>query len=293
MTRARDFGGSEFAILPRVRSVRTHVFEPFWAQETHVDESCELLHVLGGTMDLALGRKRYRAEQGDTLLVPAHSPHRDIFDLRAGLKIFMISFDWPPSPRYFRMVNNRLIGSMAGYRKAEVARIVDRLRYDVIGDTDADLAVAGSRVYAILMLVLREAFLVRRGSVRSDVSFGKRRRRDLMIRAKQFIQEHYNRSISLEDAARALRVSPFYLSHVFSEESDFTLFHYLTTLRMEKARQLLQDRSQRVSEVARAVGYDKSSYFSKVFRKYFGRAPHELVTRARLSAASRRQPPSR
>ncbi len=281
MAGPREFRSSEFALVPVIRSVRTHVFEPFWAQETHVDESCELLHVLNGTMELALGRKRYRAEQGDTLLVPAGSPHRDIFDLKAGLKVFMVSFDWTPSPLYFRIVNNDFLKNMAGHRKAEVARIVDRLRYDVIGDTGADLAVAGSRVYAILMLVLREAFLSRRGATRSGVSFGKRRRQDLMIQAKQFVQEHFNRPISLEDIARSLGVSPFYLSHVFSEESDFTLFHYLTTLRMEKGRELLQDRSRRISEVARAVGFDKSSYFSKVFRKYFGSAPHELVTRRR------------
>jgi AraC-like DNA-binding protein len=226
-------------------------------------------------MELALGRKRFRAEQGDTLLVPAGSPHRDIFDLRAGLKVFMISFDWPPSPGYFRIVNNGLLKAMAGHRKAEVARIVDRLRCDVIGDTDADLAVAASRVYAILMLVLREAFLARRGAAHTDVSFGKRRRRNLMIQAKQFVQEHFSRPISLEDISRALGVSPFYLSHVFSEESDFTLFHYLTTLRMEKAKELL-GRGMKIAAVAREVGYEDANYFSKAFRRCFGAAPYEF-----------------
>ncbi len=275
MTGPRDFRSLEFALLPVIRSVRSHVFEQFWAQETHVDESCELLHVLNGTMELALGRKRYHADQGDTLLVPAGLPHRDIFDLREGLKVFMISFDWPPSRSYFRIVNNGLLKAMAGHRKAEVARIVDRLRYDVVGDTDADLAVAGSRVYAILMLVLREAFLARRGRVRSDASLGRRRRREMMIQAKQFVQEHFNSPISLEGIARALGVSPFYLSHVFSEESDFTLFHYLTTLRMEKAKELLAD-GIKIAAVAREVGYEDGNYFSKVFRRCFGAAPREF-----------------
>jgi AraC-like DNA-binding protein len=271
----RDFRLSEFALLPVIRLVWTHAFESLWALEMHVDKSCELLHVLSGTTELTLGRKRYRAETGDTLFVPAGSPHRDIFNLREGLKVFMISFDWPPSRSYFRIVNNGILRTMAGHRKTEVAGIVERLRYDVIGDTDADLAVAGSRVYAILMLVLREALLARRGLVRSDVSFGRRRRQKLMIQAKQFVQEHFNSPISLEDVARALGVSTFYLSHVFSEESDLTLFHYLTTLRMEKAKELMAG-GLKIAGVARETGYEDGKYFSKVFRRYFGVTPREF-----------------
>ena len=42
---------------------------------------------------------------------------------------------------------------------------------------------------------------------------------------------------------------------------------------MERARELLQAGGMNVSEVAAAVGYESSNYFSKVFRKHFGRPP--------------------
>ena len=67
--------------------------------------------------------------------------------------------------------------------------------------------------------------------------------------------------MTLDGIARALNVSPFHLSHVFSEESFYPLFKYLSRLRMEKARALLAGGRLNVSEVARAVGYDDCNYF--------------------------------
>jgi AraC-like DNA-binding protein len=98
-----------------------------------------------------------------------------------------------------------------------------------------------------------------------------------MLQARQYLEAHFAEPLSLEGIAAALGVSAYYLSHVFSEENDFTLFASLTHLRMEKARALLQDGQMTVAEVARAVGYDNSNYFSKAFRRHFGVAPRAAV----------------
>jgi two-component system response regulator YesN len=98
-----------------------------------------------------------------------------------------------------------------------------------------------------------------------------------MLAARQYLAEHYTHPITLEEIAAAVGVSAFHLSHVFSEESEFSLFAYLTALRLEKARELLQAGGHNVSEVAAAVGYESSNYFSKVFRKHFGRPPSEFM----------------
>ena len=101
-----------------------------------------------------------------------------------------------------------------------------------------------------------------------------------MAKAKEYLVERFTECVSLEDVAGALRVSPYYLSHVFSEESDFSLFSYLTSLRMARAEELLAEGLLNVSEVAYAVGYESPNYFSKVFRAHFGAAPRDLGVRA-------------
>jgi AraC-like DNA-binding protein len=71
----------------------------------------------------------------------------------------------------------------------------------------------------------------------------------------------------------------YYLSHVFSEESDFSLFHYLTLLRLDRAKLHLREGRLNVAEVAAAVGYDNANHFSKLFRRHVGCAPREYAAR--------------
>ena len=268
-----------FAVLPEARSFRLTVYQPIWAREVHTTQSCEMLHVVSGRMELAFGGRRFRAAPGDTLLMPPRTPHRDLYDLAEGLKVFLIFFTWAPEKEFFRIVDNSVLLSIPGHRQAEIARIVDRLRHDVVGDTPVDRAVASARVHTILLLMLREALLLRRRSTPPASAAGERRRA-LVARARKYVEENYHRPISLEDIARALGLSAFYLSHLFSEESDFTLFHYLTALRMDKAKELLTS-GLKVTAVARQVGYEDGSYFSRVFRKYTGVTPAGYRRRGR------------
>jgi two-component system response regulator YesN len=104
-----------------------------------------------------------------------------------------------------------------------------------------------------------------------------------MQRAVQYLYDHYAETITLEGIAEALHVSPYYLSHVFSREKKFSLFSFLSQLRMDRARELLAEGECTVKEVAGAVGFGDPNYFSKVFKRRFGSSPTQY---ARTSAKS-------
>ena len=70
-------------------------------------------------------------------------------------------------------------------------------------------------------------------------------------------------------------MSPNYLSAVFSQEMGTTFVEYLTTKRMEKARELLRASDLRSGEIAAAVGYKDSHYFSFLFKKTQGCTPRD------------------
>ena len=263
---------SQFAELPTVRSMGVTLFDWQWAERAHVSTFCELLYVISGRVELHLHGQKYHAGPGDLLLVPSGTEHRDDFDLDAGLQVFMVSFHWAAEDEFFRQVSNEILRGLPAYRKAEIAAQVERLHRDTHSDTPTDLLVARARLFTILMLILREVAAT--PAEEKQAAHG--RRRALMLSARRYLERNYARPIALEDVAKALDVSPFYLSHVFSEENEFSLFAYLTTVRMEKARELLQAGAKNVSEVARAVGYENGNYFAKVFRKHFGHPPSDL-----------------
>lgn len=88
--------------------------------------------------------------------------------------------------------------------------------------------------------------------------------------AKQYVQEHYSDSISLEDVARCLHISPTYFSTVFKQQEGVGFVDYLLGYRMEIAKKMLRDRNCNISELAEKIGYRDQKYFSKLFKKVVG-----------------------
>lgn len=95
----------------------------------------------------------------------------------------------------------------------------------------------------------------------------------------RFIRENYFRPITLDDAARSVFLSPFYLSHTFKDELGITFIEYLTRVRMEEAKKKLADKALSMQAIAEGVGYDDASYFSKVFKKNEGVTPNKYRMR--------------
>ena len=100
--------------------------------------------------------------------------------------------------------------------------------------------------------------------------------RTLARRAADYIDANFCRGdFCLNLMARELNFSPNYLSAVFSREMGQTVVDYLTSKRMERARELLRTTNLRSGQIAAAVGYRDCRYFSALFRKVHGCTPGE------------------
>ena len=96
----------------------------------------------------------------------------------------------------------------------------------------------------------------------------------LIQQAVEFIKLHYQENISLSDVARECNVTSSYLSDLFHKEMNLPYSKFLTSLRMEQAKLLLETYdSIRIYDVAQKVGFSSSKHFIKVFKQYFGISP--------------------
>lgn len=104
--------------------------------------------------------------------------------------------------------------------------------------------------------------------------------RELYDYAVHYIDEHYTEPLSMQSVCEEIGISQTYLSRLFRKYSDTTFNVYLTRHRMEAAMQLLQERPNiLLRDVAACVGYEDSSYFSKVFHQYSGLTPSQFSMR--------------
>ncbi|WP_168220725.1 substrate-binding domain-containing protein [Streptomyces sp. RFCAC02] len=92
--------------------------------------------------------------------------------------------------------------------------------------------------------------------------------------ALAYIEQHYRYRFSRWQVAQAAGVSEDHLGRLFHRELGVTLWEYLTRLRISRAKERLQRSDDNVETVARAVGFHDRAYFSRVFRRVTGVAPH-------------------
>ncbi|MBD0380879.1 response regulator [Paenibacillus sedimenti] len=89
----------------------------------------------------------------------------------------------------------------------------------------------------------------------------------------EYIQQHYYKDINRETVAREVFITPGYLSLLFKQELKTNFLDYLHKIRIDRARELLHNRSLKISDIAHDVGYNDEKYFFQVFKKYVGMTP--------------------
>ncbi|WP_138205575.1 response regulator transcription factor [Haloimpatiens lingqiaonensis] len=95
--------------------------------------------------------------------------------------------------------------------------------------------------------------------------------------ALDYMTEHYNENISLNDVATKVYLSESYLSRKIKKVMGVSFVEYLTKLRVSKAMEYLTEPEAKIAEVASKVGYTDYRYFSHVFKKYTGYSPSEFM----------------
>ncbi|NLK74207.1 MAG: response regulator [Clostridiales bacterium] len=93
---------------------------------------------------------------------------------------------------------------------------------------------------------------------------------------KEYINKNYsNDNLSVKDISEYVNLSFSYICTLFKNETGKTINQYLTEVRIEKAKELLQTTMSNISEISTMVGYSDSNYFSKTFKKLVGKSPSE------------------
>lgn len=97
----------------------------------------------------------------------------------------------------------------------------------------------------------------------------------LIRSARRYLSAHLGENLSTEELSRALGMNRTYLCKRFREETGQTVGHYITSMKMEEAKRLLDITKKSAAEIALYLGYSSQSYFVKVFKKQFGVTPGE------------------
>ena len=93
--------------------------------------------------------------------------------------------------------------------------------------------------------------------------------------AVQYIEDNFNKDISLDEVSQIVNISPYYFSKIFKEAEGINFVEYLTRLRISYAQKLLKKGEYSIKEICIMSGYSDPNYFSRIFKKCTNETPSE------------------
>ncbi len=94
--------------------------------------------------------------------------------------------------------------------------------------------------------------------------------------AINYIDANYDKPMTLAEIARASHLSVSRLAHVFKEQMGITIFEYVTSVRIDRAKHLLLATDRSCTEICFEVGYNNQSYFTRTFKSVVGMTPRQF-----------------
>lgn len=94
--------------------------------------------------------------------------------------------------------------------------------------------------------------------------------------AKQYINDNYDKSISLEEVSSLVGFNSAYFSTIFKKETGENFMDYVIKIRIQNAKNFLLQTDLNIDDIANSVGYSDTKYFTKLFKKKTGLNPTEF-----------------
>ena len=91
-----------------------------------------------------------------------------------------------------------------------------------------------------------------------------------------YLNHHFAEDISVNSIAAALFLNRDYISHVFKDETGYSVMAYVISLRINRAKLLLAETDRSITDIAMECGYTDFTYFSKQFKKHTNMSPSKF-----------------
>lgn len=160
---------------------------------------------------------------------------------------------------------------ISGSSKKDISQIVERIIEEMNSNMySKDLMV---KIMTVELMITLAREMRREWEESLRVKNGKAK--ELVLVAKKYIDDNFERGITVADAASYVFLSQGYFTRAFRDEIGISPMGYLMKIRIEKACELLEDQSIKISGVASQAGFSSPQRFNVAFRKQMGMTPME------------------
>ena len=241
---------------------------------SHIHAEIELLYIVSGEWRVCVADRKYDVGQGDMVIVDPMDVHSLVRLSSVGASTLCICVD-PLLLADANLASELISGdkTVEGYLSGSdacVSEIADYFHklYSAVEDNLETLRLeAGAYLSLIFSRLLRLGRIVSRSSRSKKESFSSK--------LLDYLSKHYMENITSEDVAQDLFYTQSYFCRLFKKQFGTSFLEYLSMYRISLAKAMLENPAIKIAEVAEAVGFMDSAYFSRCFKRLVGISPSE------------------
>ena len=243
----------------------------------HWHDEFEIIYVRSGFLAVSISGESYIGKTGDAFVVSPGNLH--LMGSQTGT-VDYYTFLFPLKYISFRtddMLDEKLLEPLNSGHLMICPRVKDTAKelceqlieiYEAKKDESESKITTQVRTKIILLQFILEMW--KKGFVIENDTSGRNTVEKEMV---SYIQQNFTGKISLREFGEQFHLSEKYISRYFKEHFHITLSQYVTYLRLEHAKQLLQDTDIPVTDVSMQSGYQNVSYFIRSFQKAYAVSP--------------------
>ncbi len=218
----------------------------------------ELLYVIKGSINTVIDGKEHTLKEGELSLLFPYLTHS--YDNAPDAEAIIILFD-PDAIAFDKILITR---------KPTVAFTDGKALFQLI-DRAVTMAKNGKIKTAIgyINAILGELLEIIPTEAYDGIT------EDSAVKILEYCTNHYTEDISIKSISEATYISQSYISKIFSNKLKYSFREYINTLRIEKAKHLLENSNKRIVDVMLECGFKNQSSFNRVFKGICGVSPYE------------------
>ena len=250
-------------------------------EREHFHQDIELLFVLEGTLDVAMGEQTTHMQPEDILVINANKRHclkgsADILFARLYITYQLVSDIFESTDIIFWCDSTK--GDTDRYR--EMRETLKKLLNHYLSTRGGVANFGHIALCYQVMDLLSSYFLARTGD--RHLEDGADRFENRLSQINNYIRANYNQSISLNDLASQLYLSVGYLSRFFKKNYGMNFAAYLANVRLYHAVDDLLYTEQPVTRIAYDNGFSNVTVFNKAFKAAYGETPSAFRKQAKV-----------
>lgn len=245
----------------------------------HWHKDCEIQYILEGTRWFFVDDQTYKAGKGCMVLIDSEQIHRTMSDkdFYHDRILFLVEKDkFADTCRaldfdlYQFFEKHRGIVQVPPEDQPYIERLLTDISEEINRREEGFQILVLTRMMELWLYIIRFRY---NGALHKDNSESAAWKNQVVYEVTEYIKEHYNESKSLGDISTRFYVDKCHLSRIFKSVTGFTVNEYINIQRIRQAQKLLEETTYSVTEIAIMVGYENTTYFSRIFRKYIESTP--------------------